>query len=257
MIFKNLFRRKGRTLLTILGIAIGVAAIISLGSLGKGLGTGYDSMLSNSKSDLILSQPDSFDISYSSVDESIGDELLAMPEVKSASGMIQGFVQAENVPYFFVFGYPDDSYILNRFQIIEGFGLNDRRVDRVRGKPILLGSAAAESMKKSINDTLRVTGSIYRVTGIFETGNALEDGGAVLGLADAQDLLGKPRQVNLFYIQLKDYNLRQRLETRVERLWPNLQLSTSSEYSSQQIMDDSFQPMLAIGFNEKDVSPIS
>ena len=96
-------------------------------------------------------------------------------------------------------------------------------------------------MEKSINDTMRVTGSIYRVTGIFETGNALEDGGAVLGLADAQDLLGKPRQVNLFYIQLKDYGLRHALKTRVERLWPNLQLSTSSEYSSQQIMDDSFQ----------------
>ena len=33
MIIKNLFRRKGRTLLTLAGIAIGVAAIVGLGAL--------------------------------------------------------------------------------------------------------------------------------------------------------------------------------------------------------------------------------
>ena len=33
MVFKNLFRRKGRTILTLLGIAIGVAAIIALGAM--------------------------------------------------------------------------------------------------------------------------------------------------------------------------------------------------------------------------------
>jgi ABC-type antimicrobial peptide transport system permease subunit len=37
MVIKNLIRRKGRTLLTILGVAIGVAAIISLGTLADGL----------------------------------------------------------------------------------------------------------------------------------------------------------------------------------------------------------------------------
>ena len=34
MIVKNFLRRKGRTLLTVLGIAIGVLAIITLGALG-------------------------------------------------------------------------------------------------------------------------------------------------------------------------------------------------------------------------------
>ena len=37
MIWKNLFRRKGRTFLTLAGIALGVAAIIALGALAQGL----------------------------------------------------------------------------------------------------------------------------------------------------------------------------------------------------------------------------
>ena len=54
MIFKNLFRQKGRTFLTIFGISIGVAAIVGLGALADGLKAGYDSILSGSKADLIL-----------------------------------------------------------------------------------------------------------------------------------------------------------------------------------------------------------
>jgi ABC-type antimicrobial peptide transport system permease subunit len=44
MVLKNLFRRKGRTLLTLVGIAIGVAAIIALGAMAEGMRAGYTSM---------------------------------------------------------------------------------------------------------------------------------------------------------------------------------------------------------------------
>ena len=69
MFIKNLLRRKTRTLLTMVGIAVGVAAIIAMGALANGLEAGYGSMLKGSKADLIISQPDSFDITYSAVDE--------------------------------------------------------------------------------------------------------------------------------------------------------------------------------------------
>ena len=102
MFIKNLLRRKIRTLLTVLGIGIGVAAIVALGAMADGLGKGYNSMLTGSKADLVLSQPNTYDISYSAVDEEIGAQLLAAPEVSEVSGMLQGFVQAEGEPFFFI-----------------------------------------------------------------------------------------------------------------------------------------------------------
>jgi ABC-type antimicrobial peptide transport system permease subunit len=143
MILKNLLRRKGRTLLTIFGIAIGVAAIIGLGAMADGLEAGYGSMLSGAKADLILSQPDAFDISYSAVDESLLPELTAMPEVDRAAGMIQGFVTAENSPLLFVFGHPIDSFIFDRFQIVEGHDLTAREAQTARGTPVLAGRPIA------------------------------------------------------------------------------------------------------------------
>jgi ABC-type antimicrobial peptide transport system permease subunit len=236
MILKSLLRRKARTLLTILGIGIGVAAIIGLGALANGLKAGYGAMLSGSRADLILSQPDAFDIAYSTVDEAIGPQLAAMPEVAEVSGMIQGFVQAEGEPFFFVFGHPEDSFVLGRFQISAGVGLDSRQAQKTRGAPILLGSAAAEVLDKSVGDTLRVTTTTFRVVGIYQTGDAFEDSGAVLRLSDAQALLGRARQVSLFYIQLKEPASRQRFIARVERQWPDLSLSGLDEFADKQSM---------------------
>ena len=70
-IFKNLFRRKTRTLLTVSGIAVGVAAIVALGAMGEGLRTGYVSMFSGSGADLVMIQKGSYDITMSGVDQEV------------------------------------------------------------------------------------------------------------------------------------------------------------------------------------------
>jgi len=236
MIVKNLLRRKGRTLLTLVGVAIGVVAIITLGALADGFKSGYGSMMSSSKADLVLNQPDQFDISYSSVKETVGLQLSSMPEVDEISGMLQGITQAEGEPFFIVFGYDEDSFMLKRFQVIEGAGLYDHIRQARRGTPILLGSAAAEVMKKSVGDTIRLTTTTFRIIGIYQTGDAFEDSGALLRLVDAQSLLGKERQVSLYYIRLKDPSLRPRLEERVKHTFPELALTGTSEFADKQSM---------------------
>ncbi len=238
MVLKNLLRRKGRTILTVLGISVGVAAIIALGAMATGIKAGYNSVLTGSKADLVLTQPDAYDVSLSSVDEPIGDQLLAMSEVSAVSGLLMGNVQTEGSPYFFVFGYPEDSFVLSRFQITDGVGLGTHEAQTARGKPLLLGSSAADELNKEPGDTIRLAESTYRIVGIYETGDAFEENGAVMGMKDAQDLLGRPRQVSLFYIQLKDPNLRDRLETRAERLWPDLSMSSTDDYANNQMMGD-------------------
>jgi ABC-type antimicrobial peptide transport system permease subunit len=241
MVWKNLLRRKARTLLTVLGISIGVAAIIGLGALADGFQRGYQSLLTGSKADLVLSQPDSFDITYSSVDAELGSELLAMPEVSEVSGMLEGFVQADDIPLFFVFGYPEDSFVLDRFQIIAGDGLASAAAHSARGTPMLLGSGAAEALDKQIGDSVRLTDTVYRVVGIYQTGDGLEDSGCVLRLADAQELLGKPRQVSLYFIRLGERASADHLIARAERLWPDLSISNATDFADRQLMVDFLQ----------------
>lgn len=238
IILKNLLRRKTRTFLTVLGISIGAAAIIGLGSLADGLQAGYTGMMTGSRADLVLSQPNSYDISMSTVREEVGEEILALPEVSKISGMTQGIVTTESVPYFFVFGYPADSFIMSKFTLIEGIDLSSPQAGSSKGKPVLLGNQAAESMHKKVGDTLRITNNVYRIVGIFQTGDAFEDSGAVLNLEDSQALLGKARQVSLFYIQLKSPDLETRFKEKIGKRYPDLQLSGTKEFASKQSMVD-------------------
>ena len=231
MILKNLRRRKGRTFLTILGIGIGVAAIIALGTLANALEAGYNSMMAGSNADLALSQPNAFDISFSVVDEDVGQTLMGMPEVAAASAMLQGLVRSEDLPYFFVYGYPEGSFILDRFQIIAGESLTEARHSNQLGTPLLLGASAAEILNKQPGDTIRLGNQGFRIVGLYQTDETLEDRGAVLDLPDAQELVGLQRKVSLYYIQLKDPRFQERFQARVQRLWPDLALSSTDDFA--------------------------
>ena len=232
MIWRGLLRRKSRTLLTLLSIVIGVAAMIALGALGAGLASGYQSVAGGSQADLVISQADAYDFSLSSVDEDIGRQLEAMPEVSDAAGMLMGNVSAaEGAKYFFVFGHDPQSFTIDHFKVVRGQGLDARGI---RGRPLLLGELATEALEVDVGDTLNLTGGTFRVVGVYETGDAFEDGAAVVSLKDAQAMLQKPRLVNAFYIKLKDASLAERLETRVGRLYSDVAISTAAEFADKQ-----------------------
>jgi ABC-type antimicrobial peptide transport system permease subunit len=234
MVFKNLFRRKGRTLLTLIGIAIGVAAIIALGAMAEGMRAGYTAMARGSQADLILTQADAMDLTLSGVEETVGEQLRSWPEVADVDGMLMGNVQTEDSPFFYIFGYDPEGFAVEHFRIVEGQSLEDVR--RVRGKPLLLGKGAAESMNKEVGETLRLTGGTFRIVGIYETGDAFEEAAAVIPLKEAQQLLLQPRRVSTYYIRLRDPDDEARLRLRVERHLPKLSLSSTSEFADRQEM---------------------
>jgi len=234
MILKNLFRRKGRTILTLVGIAIGVAAIVALGAMAEGMRAGYTAMAQGSQADLVLTQKGAMDITMGGVEETVADQLRAWPEVADVDGMLMGNVQAEKSPYFFIFGYDPGGFAIAHFRTVEGQGLAEAR--GVRGKPLILGRGAAQSMGKEVGDTLRVTGGTFRIVGIYETGDAFEEGGAVIPLKEAQVLLLQPRRVSMLYIRLRDPAGADRLRARVERHFPDLILSTTAEFADRQQM---------------------
>src|SRR5512143_4357453 len=102
MIIKNLWRRKTRTLLTLLGIAVGVGAVVSLSAFGEGLASGMQLTFSAPEADLTVGQRDAMMLFLSAVDEEVGDEIKQMPGVGQVVGTVAGMVQMEESPYFVV-----------------------------------------------------------------------------------------------------------------------------------------------------------
>jgi ABC-type antimicrobial peptide transport system permease subunit len=238
VILSNLFRRKGRTIITIAGISVGVSIIIALGAVAQGLEAGFGSATQSSQADLILAQSGAVGMLLSSVDETIIQQLEQWPEVAKAEGVLYSYTQAGEAAFLYTFGHNPQGFSIDHFQIVEGQGLAEDR--DVSGKPILLGRRAADMTDTQVGDAFRVTGGVFRVVGIYETGDAFEDGGAVLPLKEAQDLALQPHRVSVVYVKLDRAfpggasAAADRLETRVARRFPDMTLFTTSEFVDQE-----------------------
>jgi len=235
MILKNLFGRKMRTLLTVFGIAVGVAAVVALGALADGFIQGYSAMSGGSGADVLVVQDNALDIMFSTVDQEVGTILASMPGVTDVSEMVYTFAATDGAPYFIVYGYDPGGFAIQRFKIVDGVPLSDQTESRA-GKPLLLGRAAADNLKKQVGDTFRLYESTYRIVGIYETGEPFEDGAAVVHLEDAQIINGKPRQVNALLLKVREGTDLDALCARIERRFDKLTATKSADFADQQEM---------------------
>ena len=234
MIWRNLSRRKTRTLLTVMGIAIGIAAVVSLRATADGL-SNYYALYGGSGADLLITQKESVDVVFSAIKEEVGQELARLPGVQSAAGMLVTMTSVEAMPYFIVFGYDPSEFAIQHFRVVEGEELSARSLGR-RGKPLILGKMAAQNLDKRVGDTIRLCEATYRIVGIYETGKPIEESGAVIPLREVQAMSGKPRQVNAYQVKLRDLGEMNRVRQRIQRRFPDLTVSASADFTKEQEM---------------------
>lgn len=227
MILKNLLRRKTRTFLTLLGIAIGVAAVVVLGGFAEGFINSYSTILTSSGADVIVAQGDAFDLLFSAVDDARGPEIAAIPGVKAVSGALMGMVSTPDVPYFFVFGLDPKEFGIGHFKVVEGQPL-------VGSRQILMGRTAQRNFHKKVGDYYKVQDVSFRIVGIYETGQGVEENGAVISLKDAQEVFKKPNQVAYYQIQIQRPEMVPAVIKELERRFPKLAVSRSASYMDNQ-----------------------
>jgi ABC-type antimicrobial peptide transport system permease subunit len=226
MIFKNLWRRTTRSILTILGIAIGVAAVVALGAMAEGMIRNYGTAV-GLNNDLLVTQSDAFDALFSSLDEDTGLRLQAIPGVENVDPGIYTWIATDEMPFFLIFGYPPGSTAAKHYRIVEGKPVTGP-------KQIALGRRAAESLKKAVDDTVRLYGVPYRVTGIYETGQGMEESGGLVTLVDGQEIAQKPRKVSLFQVGLRKSTDIEQVIRRIETTDKMLSVSKASEYDASE-----------------------
>jgi len=229
MIFKNLWRRKTRTLLTMIGIALGVAAVVVLSAFGAGMASGFGNISTSASADLTVAQKEALLIMMGTIDEELRDQLTQIAGVKEVIGTVVGIVQMPETPYFLVMGEEPRGFTLAHYKLIAGQPLGTRR-------QILLGKLTAKNFKKAIGDTFRINEIGYRVVGIYETGASFEDTGAVIALADAQRAFDKRRQVTYFQIKLDDPRRADEVRQAIEQRWDDLAVVRSGEPTKQDDM---------------------
>ncbi len=224
MVLKNLWRRPVRSLLTILGITIGVAAVVSLGAMAEGMVRNYGTVVGVSN-DLLVIQANALDPLFSTLDEEMAQRIQAVPGVEAVDFGIYTWIATDEMPFFLIFGYPPGSAAAAHYRIVEGKPLTGP-------KQIVLGRRAAISLKKTVDDTVRLYGVPYRVVGIYETGQGMEESGGLVTLADGQEIAQKPRKVSLFQVAVRQKSDIHQVKRRIESLDKVLAANIASEYNA-------------------------
>jgi ABC-type antimicrobial peptide transport system permease subunit len=218
---RGLWRRRMRTGLTLLGISVGIAAIVALGALAEGMAYAMTEMWRASQMDLFAIEA-GVDSDFSAIDQRVGARISAWPGVEAVSGSIMTAANTDKMPMMLVFGYHPREIAIRHFRIVEGQPLTARH-------QVIVGKRAAEQMGVTVGDTLRLLNSSFRIVGVYETGVSFEEIGAVIGLREVQALVGKPHQVQFYGVKLRDPAQAEAMREDLQAAFPEIDFSLTAE----------------------------
>jgi putative ABC transport system permease protein len=230
--FKNLLRRRARTLLSLLGVAIGIAAIIAFNAIGKGFRAGLNKYFSDSGAQMIVVNGTMKDPAFSRVKKEEQEFIRSLPEVEHLSRANFALASTRSVQS------------ASGLTMIAAFGRTwgDRLMEKYRrdlkgrlpanDEEVLLGSIGSESMKKAVGDTLEMFGRKFTIVGVFDTGVPWEKVGVVMSNQVLEDVLQqKDGSVSMGLLYLKPGSDPAAVKKAVKAKYPHLDPMKTEEFT--------------------------
>src|ERR1700722_5406629 len=155
--WRNLGRRRLRTLLTLCGIGMAIGAFVALVGFSRSFEHEWMRIYESSGIDIAVVQKTFLN---TSVDESAGAKLMALPDVAKASPMILNMMDLTPEVNALAYGWPSDSFEFESLSFKSGGRFHDGRPE------LILGDLLASSLDKKTGDTLDIQGSTFTVPGI-------------------------------------------------------------------------------------------
>jgi putative ABC transport system permease protein len=228
---KNLARRKIRSALTILGISIGVASVVALVAVARGLRKQFDEFLAIGEAHLVLTRAGAADPFISYLPDDLIDRLAETPDVAAAYPFLLSAQQIPGQTFLFFYGATEGSPFFDQIRMVEGRGLFDPVNPALR---ICVGRTIAEHLKVSVGSTITLGSEQFEVVGIFEAHTPLIASGGLLPFADAQRVAGLDGKMSLAQVQLRNFQpeMLSRAEKDLEAAFPEVEATAPAVFTS-------------------------
>jgi putative ABC transport system permease protein len=182
---RSILANKMRSSLTVLGIIIGVAAVISLMSIGRGSQSAITANIESLGTNLLFVRSGAATVSgvrqaqgsmtSLTLDdaEALADPLLA-PAVKAVAPQVQTFAQVvagRQNAFTQVLGVTPEYESVRNFPVAEGRFITDTDVKN-RSLVVVLGSSVAETLygdTSAIGQSIKISGRQFKVVGVLES----------------------------------------------------------------------------------------
>ena len=215
--FNNLRRRKLRSWLTMIGIFIGIAAVVALISLGQGLQNAIEQQFEQFGSDRIIVQERGLQGppgSGTSLSSKLSDKDLEVVKdingIEGAAGIIikTGKIEkGDDIAFVFIYGLPqnkDEKEIVNFFDIERGRDLRENDGDKA-----VVGVRYSESKVFSkpvdIGDKLNIEGKDFKIIGELERiGNPFDDSAIIIDKEVMKSLFNTGDEISAIHVKVEN-----------------------------------------------------
>ena len=199
LILKNVRQRTGRTLMTVIGLAVAVMAITTLWSTVWGYAETSGSYYSARGVDLVVVRAGVSNRLTSSLRADLAQRLAALPGVEAVDVTLTemvslGAAQLIGIP---LRGYVPGGFASAHLAISEG-----RAIAPGAEGVVLLGGGIAAALDRPDPQEIEIEGTKFRVAGIFQANNPYDANSVMAPLADVQKLMGRPGAVSEFQIRV-------------------------------------------------------
>jgi len=196
LVTSNVRQRPVRTIISVIGVALGVALVMLFTGLARGMSTDLQRRSSNVRGEIIFTRKGSIQLTSSSANLSTKytERLQQIQGVESVTPVIRYIYQSGSLGFDQLDGVEWDNFArMNGIQIIEGRGpqQNDEVViDQTKAK-----------RNHPVGSTLKIFGEkLYRVVGIYSPESGAR---AKVTLASLQDSLEAPGKCTYVLVKVK------------------------------------------------------
>jgi putative ABC transport system permease protein len=209
IVWRNLGRRKSRSVFLLAGLMVGVTTVVALLSLTDALSRRAQSELENFGANIIIApQSEQLDLNYGGVQlgrinlnhQEIAQQSLSaidnIPNRRNIAAIapkVLGAVELRRQQVMLMGVDPAVEFKLKRWWSIAG-----RPVQQ--GAELVVGATVAERFELAMGDQVSLSGEPFTVVGLLAKTGSQDDQLLITPLASAQTLLNKPGQVSLVEI---------------------------------------------------------
>ena len=225
LVLTNLRRHRVRSLFGVVGIAFGVAAMLTVLAVVLGAIGMFRNIL-DSDSHYLVFERNVSDLFFSSVPATAWTDIAAMPEVAQANPVLFGIVSVPEHPVITCFGVEQENPRLLNAEWLAG----DREDFGRIADGVYLGTRAAEFMEAGMGDMIEIGKGRFTVAGVIKTQNGFEDGGVFMPLGLAQTFFHREGLASIISINLHDTDAGEAFVAAVEAAFPELSVLANEAF---------------------------
>ena len=227
VIARGLLRRPVRTGLTLVGISIGIAAVVALVGMSRGFVSSWTAGMKSRGTDIVVHSMRT-SLAPRPFPAAAQGRIAHLPGVAATCGILVELMSVENSEMMIVSGREWGGFSWGNLKVLSG-----RMPTDAAERAVVLGKTAADVMGKKVGDKLQMETEELTVVGIVDGGALVENGSVILSMSLLQEIMGNQGQINAIDVRVTpgmDEAAIRRLCDEISRLIPEARGQVAGEH---------------------------